>query len=352
MKLVADNKIPYVTDFFATINDIVLLPSQMITPDALIDADVLLIRTVTSVNSELLKKTPVRLVGTATTGIDHVDQKWLSRNHIALVDAAGANAPAVAEYIFFCIAALKANQYLNQENVVVGVVGYGRIGRLVANMLQKLGFTVLSYDPFCSPQENPYHVSFEALIHESDLITLHPPLTRTGPHPTFHLMNQKVMRQMKKNSVLINAARGEVIDQAALLKTSHIIACLDVWENEPHICRELLNKVVIGTPHIAGYSACAKYRATKILYEKTANFFNWGESSFQIKTPFNHTRDNDLLAHYNPIKHTEQFRAAFLDQTEIAKIFVTQRQNYPLRSEWGIAHGNEVSGIEASIAFG
>ncbi len=327
MKLVADNKIPHIPAFFTSCDDIVYLPGEEIRHMDLIDADLLLVRTVTHVDEKLLKNTAVKWVGTATTGIDHVDTAWLSKNHITFADAAGANANAVLDYVLSCIAGLKSHGYLLKKRAVAGVIGCGRIGRLVAEALKTLGFQVVCYDPLLTEKLNVDFVELETLLSESDFITLHTPLTKTGPHPTYHLIDKQQLAQMQPNTILLNCARGAVINQTALLQTENIFICLDVWENEPHISLELLNKVTIGTPHIAGYSVQAKFRATQMMYESAAQFFGWPQSNYVISS-------SNTTSHDDPFAHTAQFRAGFAGQKDpeiIKTIFIEARKRYPLR---------------------
>lgn len=327
MKLVVDDKIPHISAFFAACNDIIYLPGEVIQQSDLINVDLLLVRTVTHVDEKLLKNTSIKWVGTATTGTDHIDTEWLSKNHIAFADAAGANANAVLDYVLACVKGLKNHNYLSKKNVVAGIIGCGRIGRLVANALKAQEFQVICYDPLLTEKLDFNFVNLETLLHESDFITLHTPLTKTGIHPTYHLIDKLQLNQMQPNTVLLNCARGAVINQQALLQNKNIILCLDVWENEPCISLELLNKVTIGTPHIAGYSNYAKFRATQMMHESAAQFFGWPLSNYTISI-------SDSISPYDPIAHTAQFRAAFANQTDpeiIKKIFIAERKGYSLR---------------------
>jgi erythronate-4-phosphate dehydrogenase len=325
VKLVVDDKIPYISDFFTHCDDIVALPGEMITQETLRNADLLLTRTVTKVNRALLQNTAVRFVGTATTGMDHIDEAWLTKQSIILANAAGANAQAVAQYIHCCFSALNTQDKLTNKKVV-GIVGCGRIGRLVAAFFQSHGFEVICCDPLLTEQLHFDFVSLETLVGESDIISIHTPLTKTGAHPTFHLFNAEQIHRMKTNAVLLNTARGEVIDQSALLSADKMTLCFDVWENEPAISLALLDQTFIGTPHIAGYSEQAKYRATEMIYEKAAAFFGWPKHN-KAHHPISSSRS------YDPLEHTKQFRSAFsgCKPEAISRIFIEQRGGYQLR---------------------
>ncbi len=329
MKLITDDKIPDVSAFFTHCDEIIYLPGEQIQRTDLIDADLLLVRTVTHVDEKLLQNTTVKWVGTATTGTDHIDTQWLSKNHIVFADAAGANANAVLDYVLSCVMGLKNQRYLAEKNGIAGIIGCGRIGRLVAKTLKTLGFQVLCYDPLLTDKPDFDFVELETLLRESHFITLHTPLTKTGSHPTYHLINQQQLSWVQPNTVLLNCSRGAVINQTALLNTKNIFICLDVWENEPHISMDLLQKVIIGTPHIAGYSIQAKFRATQMMYESAASFFGWPPSHHTLA--IQHTPST-----YDPFVHTQQFRTAFHDQIDpemIKKIFIEERKRYALRDE-------------------
>jgi erythronate-4-phosphate dehydrogenase len=327
VKLVVDDKIPHVAAFFTACDDIIYLPGEAIQHADLINADLLLVRTVTHVDEKLLKNTTVKWVGTATTGTDHIDTQWLSKNHIAFADAAGANANAVLDYVLSCVAGLKKHDHLSKKNATAGIIGCGRIGRLVAKALKTQGFQVICYDPLLTEKLDFNFVELETLLRESDFITLHIPLTKTGLYPTYHMIDQLQLNLIQPNAILLNCARGAVINQQALLQNKNIILCLDVWENEPDISLTLLNKVTIGTPHIAGYSKQAKFRATQMMYDRAAQFFGWPPSNYTIPI-------SDSASLYDPFAHTTQFRAAFAGQTDpesIKQIFIAERKRYPLR---------------------
>ncbi len=337
MKLVVDDKIPHISSFFTQCDDVVYLPGEQISNHDLRDADALITRTVTKINAPLLDNTAVKFVGTTTTGTDHIDIPWLAKNNITLATAAGANSQAVAEYVLCCLAALYKKDLLHHKKVA-GIIGCGRIGRIVANIFQTLGFEVICYDPLLTEKCHFNFVSLDTVLSESDIISIHTPLTKIGSHPTFHFINDDTIKKIKPDAILINTARGEVIDQHALLQTKNMILCLDVWENEPHICLELLHKVLIGTPHIAGYSLDAKYCATQMIYERAAEFFGWSKIIPKKNKPSNGLLSflksdwiNKALSNYDPLTHTEQLRKVLTRCDDIAKTFITARANYPLR---------------------
>lgn len=321
MKLISDDKIPFLDCFLPHFDSVVLRPGEQITQADLQEADVLLTRTVTAVNRTLLDNTPVKFVGSATTGIDHVDTHYLTEKNIFFADAAGANSSAVADYVDCCLIALQNAGKLSSP-CVIGIIGYGRIGKLVAARCQSRGFKILTYDPYV---DSPYATSLTHLLETATFITLHTPLTKTGLHPTYHLINHAMLALIQPNAVLLNTARGSVIDQQALVDADHLTLCLDVFENEPNISVKLLDKLTIATPHIAGYSIDAKMRATQMIYESAAQFFGWEIVENSVDT------SKIASQSYDPFAHTAQFRAAFTGKNNPSDIFIQERKNYPLR---------------------
>ncbi|HSC76625.1 MAG TPA: 4-phosphoerythronate dehydrogenase [Pseudomonadales bacterium] len=270
MKIVADENIAYARHFFAAIGELILLPGRSICRADVQDADILLVRSVTSVNRELLVGTAVRFVGSCTIGTDHIDTAWLAENNIHFSYAPGCNAQAVVEYVLSALLALEVDVSVSK----VGIVGCGNVGGRLLRHLQNTGVNVVGCDPFLADSDLPL-VEFEKIL-ACDVICLHTPLTKTGTHPTFHLFDQAAINQLKPGAVLLNAGRGAVIDNTALLQRmenyNDLRVVLDVWENEPVINGDLLVHVAIGTPHIAGYSAEGKLRGTEMVYEALCHF--------------------------------------------------------------------------------
>lgn len=301
-----------------------------LSPEMIVQADMLLVRSTTRVHANLLRNTAVQFVGTATTGVDHIDIKWLKSNAIAFADTAGANATAVADYVRLCIDALKQHGKLHQKNCV-GIIGCGRIGSLLAHYFQQLGFTVLCYDPLLQNKPSFQFVSLPELISASDIISIHTPLTLQGDHPTYHLFNHDYICAMKQGAILINTARGGVVDENALAKRRDILYCVDVWENEPSIHLNTLHNAFIATPHIAGYTVEAKFNATKMLYLAAKKHFCWNHDAISIEAAI----QKIAFCEYDPYAHTQSFRHAFFacqSNDDIKNIFNRERNNYALRS--------------------
>lgn len=267
MKIIADKDIPFLDYYFASAGDLTLVSGRDLQKSQLTDADILLVRSITKVDQALLEGTRVKFVASPTTGTDHFDIAWLNQAGIRWVNAHGCNAIGVEEYVVCVIAALQQQGYLNGNNLKAGVVGVGGIGSHVAQRLKQLGFRVALCDPLRAAVEKDFpHCPIETLC-DVDLVSVHTPLTHTGSHPTYHMLNKDFLKRQKKNTVLINTGRGAVIDSHDLkLFGQPLLWCLDVWENEPWIDFEVLERAVIATPHIAGYTVQSKYRGTEMIY--------------------------------------------------------------------------------------
>ena len=278
MKIVADENIPLLNSFFGGFGEIVTRPGRSMTAEDVKDADLLLVRSVTKVNEQLLAGSSVKFVATATSGTDHVDKIWLRDNNIGFSSAAGCNAEAVVDYVMAALDTLAEEQGFRLQDRTVGIVGYGQVGSRLYNRLKALGVKCLNCDPF---KDAPGNTAIDELVEQVDILSLHAPYTSDCEHPTFHLLNEERLTRFIQscgNAVLINAGRGEVVDNQALkklLKTgAPLTAVLDVWEGEPALDPELLDLVTIGTPHIAGYSLDGKVRGTAMIYQAACQFLN------------------------------------------------------------------------------
>ncbi len=279
MKIIADQDIYRVEDYFSSMGELVLLPGRKISKSNLLDADALLVRTVTKVNRELLENTPVKFVGSASSGCDHVDKCVLEEKGIYFNHAPGCNAYAVVDYFFAVLAWFNIHYQLDWQKKTVGIIGAGNVGSRIATRLHQLGIDFSIYDPFLNADHElaPWFTSLANVL-KQDIVTLHTPLTYSGEHPTYHLLNRERLSHIKKQALLINASRGEVIDNQALYEVLHdekdLEVALDVWESEPHINPLLLEKVKIATPHIAGYSTNGKLNGTRKIFEDFCRFFS------------------------------------------------------------------------------
>jgi erythronate-4-phosphate dehydrogenase len=276
MQIVADESIPYVREAFGSFGTIRLVSGREIAPAHVRDADILLTRSVTRVNAELLGASQVRFVGSATIGVDHIDLPYLRSRGIVFAYAPGSNANSVAEYVIAAILALEQKSFARRT---VGIIGLGRIGTLVKAKAEALGMAVLANDPPLERAGRSGLISLTKLLSLSDIVSCHVPLSTEEPDATFHLLDRVKLSLMRPDAVLINTARGPVVDNRALLsvlqKDRLGAAVLDVWEGEPEPDPRLLAAVTVGTPHIAGYSFDGKLNGTKLLYESVCAFLKY-----------------------------------------------------------------------------
>lgn len=273
MLIYADDNMPYAREFFSQLGEVRLFSGRTVQPVQLQDAEVLLVRSVTKVSQALITACPkLQFVGTATIGIDHVDVAALQHQAVGFSSAPGCNAQSVLEYVLSSIFMLAEKYQWDLCSKTVGVVGVGNIGRLVVRGLQALGLKVLQCDPVRAEQEPDFpHLDLAQLLPQVDLLSLHVPLVRQGRWPTEQLIGSKELKQLKANCALINACRGEVVNNQALLAEAqfgqHRPLVLDVWANEPDILQELVPYCDIATAHIAGHSVEGKARGTEMLYQ-------------------------------------------------------------------------------------
>jgi erythronate-4-phosphate dehydrogenase len=265
MNIVADLHLPLVEEAFGPLGRLSLLETADIDPAAVRDADALVIRSVTKTGPGLLENSRVRFVGTASIGVDHLDVPWLDSRGIAWASAPGCNSRSVMEYI--AAALLEAGRRLGRSwsGQTIGIVGVGAVGSKVARAAEALGLRVLLNDPPLARQTgDPKYVSLDALT-EADVLTLHIPLTKDGPDPTFHLFDRARFARLGRAPLFINTSRGAVVETAALreaLDAGRVrAAVLDVWEGEPAIDAGLAERALIGTAHVAGYSLEGKIGA-------------------------------------------------------------------------------------------
>ncbi len=277
MRIIADENIPCVAQAFASLGEVTLLPGRGMQAEQVRAADVLLVRSVTRVDARLLGGSNVQFVGSATIGFDHVDRTYLQQQGIGFSTAPGSNAISAAEYVVSALLALAAQQGFDPAGRSVGIIGCGNVGSRVRQKLSALGMDCLVNDP--PLQAEGCHGDFVDLdaVLQADVITVHVPYTRAGPWPTHHLVDAAFLARLRPGAVFINTARGAVADNAALdtlLETrSDLSVVLDVWEGEPDINMSLLEKVQLGTPHIAGYSLDGKLRGTEMIYRAACAHF-------------------------------------------------------------------------------
>ncbi len=278
LHIVVNKHTPYAVQAFERIGRVTALDTPEITADKIKDADILIVRSETKVNHSLLDGSRVKFVGTVTIGTDHVDEEYLKKNGIMFVSAAGSNSNSVSEYITVVLLELAHDKGFSLNGKSIGIVGVGNVGSKVWRKLEALGMKVLLNDPPLQRQGSSYPLLPLEQLMEADIITLHVPLTRSGPDATYHLFDEKRIRRMRQGAILINSSRGSVVQTDALKRTlsdGHIsTAVLDVWEKEPNIDISLLKLVTLGTQHIAGHSLDGKVNALRMNYEAVCRFLS------------------------------------------------------------------------------
>ncbi|KIZ38175.1 MULTISPECIES: 4-phosphoerythronate dehydrogenase PdxB [Stutzerimonas stutzeri subgroup] len=270
MHILADENIPLVDEFFAGFGEIRRMPGRSINRAALENVDVLLVRSVTRVDREMLEGSAVRFVGTCTIGTDHLDLDYFEQAGIEWASAPGCNARGVVDYVLGSLLALSEVRGEALARRRFGVVGAGEVGGRLLEVLRGLGWDVRVCDPPRQVREAGDFVSLDEILAECDVISLHTPLTLGGDWPTFHLFDQVRLSRLRPGTWLINASRGAVVDNAALRdllwQRPDLEAVLDVWEGEPQVDVALAGLCRIATPHIAGYSLDGKLRGTAQIY--------------------------------------------------------------------------------------
>ena len=267
MKIVCDNKIPFLRGVLEPFADVVYLPGKETTPEVVKDADALITRTRTVCNEALLSGSQVQAIATATIGFDHIDTAWCDAHGIFWENAPGCNSGSVKQYIASVLVTLAKRYGFDLAEKTLGVVGVGNVGRKVASVARALGMKVLLNDPPRARKEGPEaFVTLDEICAQCDIITVHVPLSKTGEDATWHLFDATRLASLRPDQILVNSSRGPVVDNAALkavLQRDGLkAAVLDVWEGEPNLDPELVSLLSITTPHIAGYSADGKANGT------------------------------------------------------------------------------------------
>jgi erythronate-4-phosphate dehydrogenase len=277
LKIVADENIPFVAECFASLGEVNVVPGRAMDPAAVAGADALIVRSVTRVDASLLESSRVKFVGTATIGFEHLDTDYLEARKIGFASAPGSNAESVAEYVVAALLEVSARQRRVLEGRSLGIVGAGNVGSRLASRASSLGMEVVLNDP---PLQRDKGSGIYRPLEElfgCDVISIHTPLTFSGPDRTFHLAGRAFFDSLPRGCTFINTSRGPVADTAALkdaLEKGRLSAAvIDVWENEPEIDTGLLEMAALATPHIAGYSIEGKVSGLISVYLAACRFF-------------------------------------------------------------------------------
>lgn len=348
MKIIIDDKIPYIRGAFEGVAEVVYLPGSKTTPEIVKDADTIVTRTRTICNEKLLAGSSVKFIATATIGYDHIDTDYCDTAGIKWTNAPGCNSKSVEQYIASTLMVLAERKNLELKDLCIGVVGVGNVGSKVALICKLFGMKILLNDP---PREraegSAAFVSLKQIMDEADIITLHVPLNLKGENATFHLGNEGFLSGLKRNPILINSCRGEVMDTLAVkaaLKNNQISGFVcDCWEYEPDIDLELLAMTELATPHIAGYSKDGKATGTEMSVQAINQFFHLGLDNWQpsgIELPANPVLELDgsglseqeIIS--KAILHTYDIRNDDKDFRKEPAQFEQLRGDYPTRREF------------------
>lgn len=323
MKIVCDDKIPFLRGVLEPFAQVCYLPGAKIGAEDVRDADALIIRTRTRVDESLLKGSSVKIVASATIGFDHIDTDYCARAGVAWTNAPGCNASSVCQWFSSTLEYLAYRHQLCFPELRLGIVGVGNVGSKVKAWAESQGIHCLLCDPpKAALDPDGQYLSLEEVIEESDVITLHVPLDKS----TFHLFDEKIFRKMKPHQILVNSSRGEVVEEGALeqaLSEGRILgAALDVWEHEPRISRRLIGMLDIATPHIAGYSTDGKAAGTQMTVRAVARKLGIaGRENWHIER-LPEAQD----AEYDVLRDDKALRDA-------PEAFEDLRSNYPIRRE-------------------
>ena len=350
LSIVADRQILLAEETFSHFGMVELVDGRSIEQATVKNADVLLVRSVTRVDESLLKNSKVGFVGSATSGIDHIDTDYLKKSNISFAHAPGSNARSVAEYVLSSLFATAEYNNFDLTKKTVGIIGCGQVGSRVKRFLESLGVTCWLTDPPLAEQgSTESYVGLERIL-EADIITVHVPLTTDGKYPTSKLVDKSFLDGLKSDAILINTSRGEVVDESALLSFKETnpesTLIFDVWCNEPEISISLLQQTFIGTPHIAGYSYDGKLKATKVLAQALQTETNSMSAIAEVLTSETAVIDtleyNDETAVQLAVMQTYDVRSDAIALRELISMpsgdgaiyFDSLRKNYPIRREF------------------
>ena len=333
MKLMIDDAVWGFNKIFSEFGEVVTLPGREINRESLLDCDMLIVRSRTQVNQELLEGTKICFVGSTVAGLDHIDESYLSDNNIAFSSAQGCNANAVAEYVISALANLANDYCFDLSKKTLGIIGVGNVGRRLDFKAKQLGITTFLNDPPRSEREEADgFVSIENAL-KADIVTFHTPLTFNGPYPTHNLLNSQNFNLITEDTILINAARGGIIDETVWETINTKANVIDCWEKEPNINPTLQQSAYWSTPHIAGHSIDAKFMGSFMIYKELCNFMQKPLNS-EIEALIN---PDSMMIEEKTLHETLNSIYSFKDDvraiSDISK-FEDYRRNYPDRFEW------------------
>lgn len=348
-KILADENIPFAEAAFSNFGTVRLLSGREFTNEIVRPYDILIVRSVTKVNEHLLEGSNVKFVGTTTIGLDHIDTGYLKKKHISYANAPGCNADSVAEYIFAGLYKLASETRLSIDKCSLGIIGYGNIGSRIGRIADAIGMKLYINDPpLQRATGNSSFCTYDEAL-GADIITYHVPLNIGGPDNTFHMLSSSQLNTFGNEKTILNASRGKVVaneDLKMFLLNKGNKVILDVWESEPAIDEELLKLVLIGTPHIAGYSFEGKVNGTVMIFNSLNRFLKankiWQPAMPEVNDAVINYPESEstekslhtLISRIYNIKADDERLRQITDQKESGSYFDHLRKKYPIRREF------------------
>lgn len=330
MRVVTDKAIPYIQGTLEPYSEVIYLPSNEITADIVRSADALIIRTRTKCDRSLLEGSEVKFIATATIGTDHIDYNYCATHNITICSAPGCNARGVLQWVAATLHHISTHDQRTPESYTLGVVGVGNVGSLVSEYARHWGFKVMECDPPRQAREGGEFYAIEEIAAMCDIITFHTPLDSS----TYHLVNNRLISQMRPDATIINASRGEVVDNRAVAESGHRYI-FDVWEGEPNIEPHILQGATLATPHIAGYSLQGKANATAMVIRALAHYFNlplteWYPEGIERTTPHPISWGElcSTISRYCDIEHESQQLKSSPQSFELMRNSYNYREEY------------------------
>lgn len=330
IKLLVDGSIPSVADFFGSAFQISIFNNETECQQQIRHQEVLLCRSTLKLDSVSLAQTSLKCIATLSSGIDHITQH--PSHVLPILDAKGANARAVADYVIACLAVGTENRLIQGRQA--GIIGMGAVGSLVASRLKQLGFMVMTYDPLRALRDPTFLSDPWSALLDCDVICVHPNLHNGVPYPSRHLLGETFFSQIKKMAFLINAARGDIVDESALLKYQSVYYCADVFSDEPQVNKKIIDFATLCTPHIAGHSIEARIRALAVVSQKIHAFFGLSPTHLQHEEMADLILDpltwvDTTLSFYDPREETQTLKLS----QDVKNTFLALRKAHTYRHE-------------------
>lgn len=368
-QIIIDDAVPYAQEIFGHLGEVRLVPGREITAATVKNAQALIVRSRTQVNQQLLEDSSVKFVGSTVVGLDHLDQDYLAEQNTHLYTAQGCNARSVAQFVITALFQLAQEQGFNLQEKTLGIIGVGNVGRLVKDYAKKLNIKVLLNDPPRKDAEKlAEFIELDELVQNSDIITLHTPLTPLPPYPTSNLISSDKLKLIKDNAIIINAARGGIIDETSWASKITQANIIDCWDNEPFINENLYKTAHWATPHIAGHSFEAKLNGSLMVYKELCKFLDTPElATYEKDLPplpaclispttnaWQEAITEVLVQAYDLNNDHQAISGATLDITH--NKFEDYRRNYPIRREWQMhslpkTHNSAIDSTLAQLGF-